>query len=220
MLGARQYTRNPKRFPSHGILLLILSLSALPTSAGAEEGVRPRLFLETGGLYGREAGAPPYYTTSSWRIHSEVGLDWRRKPRGARDGSFGFAVTFDFGQDDLRLGLGPRYTRWLDDTWGLQAMGGIVTSSAGAEPGALAAGVQLRTSLLWRDLLALDVVWQRLPWHQDLYQNDGTWRTLDGTLDALYGGLSFRGAAGAIATGAWAAMIVVTIVWYLTSYAD
>jgi len=194
--------------PAALLLLIAVAASTDTTTAVVAADAPVRLFFETGLLMGGESDVATY-EASAFRIHSEVGFEFRGRELGRDIGRrLGIAGTASIGQDDLRLGVGPRLTWRFHPDWAWQFLTGPVWSSEEDESGLFDMGLQARAGVIYRDTASLTVLWQNLPYGK-AYETAS-----HGSHNSLYGGVMLHSRSGTIlSTLVWGALVAVMVAY-------
>ncbi len=179
---------------------LLLSLAipgrcgSAPTDPPSESPRRLRPFLESGVLAGGETRLSTYRATH-FRLYTEGGVELRRdRSSEAPTRSLGLAVFFAPGQEEARFGGGVRITHGIGARWAVQGMAGLLASSEEEERGLFGRGVQLRGSLVHRDVASIGLIWHVLPY--DLRESGRT--TESGHHHSFYAIGMLHGRPGAV----------------------
>jgi hypothetical protein len=203
------------------IVALITALSAAAvagvagsTGADSSRADRWSTYVQIGALAGGENTDLDRYNTSEYRIFFECGLRWTRPPAPGRRlesvllGPCVAGGIASGGREDVRVGFGPTAVWRLGDRWRLHTMAGVARSNT---VDGLGLGAQLRGSLVWRNAVALDVLYYLVPVESGYALDPG------GYASSLYGGVTFHGRTGGWVTVASAAGFIAFVVWFISS---
>ena len=195
--------------------LAVLLIAVPAFGASADEGDAGSWKLEAFFVSGAFAGgeqAIERYSESWYRIYSELGFEvWPRGRDGARRVGVGLALSGSLGGDDYRFGLGPRATLRLGSRWALQGALHLLWSSREEELGLFDQGWQLRSGVLYGDLVSFNLLWSMLPYEY------GAPEPGSGTMHSIYGGIMLHGKAGAITSSLLAAVLAGITGWILVT---
>lgn len=188
------------------LLLTLLSIcsraTATPDTASTTEshgkrGTVVRPFLESGFLVGSETETAEYLE-SSFRFHTELGLELRRtRSDGLPGGRVGIFGSVSPGRDDFRSAFGLRATYPLRPEYALQtALGPLFSTESNGT------GLQARVGLM-------------LPWHVSIV---GMWQRLklqpsgpekERVVNSVYAGFMVHDTPGALTSAAlWLVIII------------
>lgn len=169
-------------------------------------GLKPRLFLDSALLVGTETEIP-HYEESSFRFHSEAGVELVHRRPGRREWTYGLALSGSVGDGDGRLSIGPRIARQIRPRWTLQTGAGPAWSTE-EENAHFDQGWQVRAGLIYQERISVTLMWQTFPYDPDR-QFDPKER-----LHSVYAGVVFHKGPGALLSLAvWGGLAVLAILY-------